>query len=110
MNEMIGQGPTRREVLPTTESGLTPNPYVRSSGPGGLDALPDHDQAELVEAGERGQVGDRECSVGHVEVFQMAGVRTSIIGRPRPLPPHRRASHPVQTHQPATTPSFAKSR
>jgi hypothetical protein len=34
---------------------------------------------------------------------------TSIIGRLRPSPPHRRASHPVQTHQPATTPSSAKS-
>ena len=39
----------------------------------------------------------------------MAGVRTSIIGRPRPLPPHRRASHPVQSHHLATTPSIAKS-
>ncbi|RRR16989.1 hypothetical protein DS079_16735, partial [Brachybacterium paraconglomeratum] len=31
---------------------------------------------------------------GHVEVFQMASVRTSIIGRPRRLSRHRRA-HPV---------------
>ena len=33
-------------------------------------------------------------SVGHVEVFQMAGVRTSILGRPRPLPGDRRAASP----------------
>ncbi|AOP54436.1 hypothetical protein BLSMQ_2730 [Brevibacterium aurantiacum] len=32
--------------------------------------------------------------MGHVEVFQMASVRTSIIGRPRRLSPHRRA-HPA---------------
>ena len=33
----------------------------------------------------------KEGSVRHVEVFQMGGVRTPIIGRPRPLPGHRRA-------------------
>ena len=27
-------------------------------------------------------------SIGHVEVFQMDGVGTPIIGRPRPLPGH----------------------
>ena len=27
-------------------------------------------------------------SIGHVEVFQMDGVGTHIIGRPRPLPSH----------------------
>jgi len=59
--------------------------------------------------GKCGQVRDTECSVGHVEVFRVEGVRTSIIGRPRPSPPHRRATHPDQTHEPATTPSFAKS-
>ncbi|MFK5634732.1 hypothetical protein, partial [Ornithinimicrobium sp. LYQ103] len=31
-------------------------------------------------------------SVGHVEVFRMVGVGTSIFGRPRRLPPDRRAS------------------
>ncbi|MCK6212142.1 hypothetical protein KZX45_16485, partial [Georgenia sp. EYE_87] len=30
-------------------------------------------------------------SVGHVEVFRMGGVRTSIFGRPRPLSGDRRA-------------------
>ena len=35
----------------------------------------------------------------------MAGVRTSIIGRPRPSPPHRRAANLDHAHQPATTPS-----
>ncbi|WP_205754540.1 hypothetical protein, partial [Arthrobacter sp. CAU 1506] len=31
-------------------------------------------------------------SVGHVEVFRMGSVRTSIIGRPRPLSGNRRAN------------------
>jgi len=49
-----------------------------------FQALPDHDQAELVEAAERGQAGARESSsVKHVEVFRVAGVGTSILGRPR---------------------------
>ena len=55
-------------------------------------ALPDHDQAEFVEAAERGQVRARKgSSVKHVEVFRVAGVGTSILGRPRPLHRHRRA-------------------
>ena len=32
-------------------------------------------------------------SVRHVEVFRMGSVRTSILGRPRRLPRHRRAGH-----------------
>jgi len=47
-------------------------------------------QAELVLA-ERNQVRAREGRVRHVAVFQLGGVRTSIIGRPRPLPGRRRA-------------------
>src|SRR6476619_4692895 len=57
-----------------------------------LQSLPDHDEAELVEAAERVQAGSREgSSVKHVEVFRVAGVGTSILGRPRPLHRHRRA-------------------
>ena len=41
-------------------------------------------QVRAAEAGRRG-------SVGHVEVFRMAGVGTSIVGRPRRLPADRRA-------------------
>ena len=58
-----------------------------------LEALADYDEAELVNAGECGQVRVNEGSVEHVEVFPMGGVRTPIIGRPRPLPRHRRADH-----------------
>src|SRR5215212_1985864 len=55
--------------------------------------LADHDQAELIQAAERGQVRAAEGSVRHDEVFQMGGVGTSILGRPRHLPRDRRASH-----------------
>ena len=52
-------------------------------------------EAELVESAEGGQVGAGEAgrrgSVGHVEVFRMGSVRTSILGRPRRLSPDRRA-------------------
>lgn len=41
-------------------------------------------QVKAAEAGRRG-------SVGHVEVFRMDGVGTSIVGRPRRLPADRRA-------------------
>ncbi len=65
-----------------------------------LETLAGHEEAELVEAAEVGQIGDVEpCirarhggSVGHVEVFRMAGVGTSILGRPRRLPGQRRAA------------------
>ena len=61
---------------------------------GGAGDQAGHDQAELVKARERGQVGAREGSVGHVEVFPVGCVRTPIIGRPRPLPRNRRAHSP----------------
>lgn len=59
-----------------------------------LDALAGGCEAEPVQAAEGIEIRGREGSVGHVEVFQMASVRTSIIGRPRRLSPHRRA-HPA---------------
>jgi hypothetical protein len=77
---------------------------TRQDCPARLKALPEHHQAELVEAGKCGQVGGREGSVGHVEVVRAEGVRTSIIGRPRPSAPHRRAATLDHAHEPATTP------
>ena len=61
--------------------------------PFGQEPLTDSDQAEFLQAREGRQIGAVEGSVGHVEVFLMASVRTSIIGRPRRLSRHRRA-HP----------------
>lgn len=67
-----------------------------------LESLSNDFEAEPVEPGEGGQVGaaeaDRRGSVGHVEVFQMASVRTSIFGRPRLLPAQRRADEPTALH------------
>lgn len=66
-------------------------------GPVGVEALSGHLQPELVEAAKSGQVSAGEArptgSVRHVEVFRMVGVRTPIIGRPRPLSRQRRADH-----------------
>ena len=53
--------------------------------------MTDDDEAELVQAGEGGQVRARKGSVRHVEVFQMRCVGTLILGRPRHLPRDRRA-------------------
>ena len=53
-----------------------------------LNALACHFQAQVIQAHERAQVGAIKGSIGHAEVFQMDGVGTPIIGRPRPLPGH----------------------
>ena len=54
----------------------------------GLNVLSCHFQPQAIKARERGQVRVIKGSIGHVEVFQMDGVGTPIIGRPRPLPGH----------------------
>ena len=56
-------------------------------------------------AAELGQVTVVEGSVEHVEVFQMAGVGTSIFERPRPLSRYRRAD----VRGPPATPWIVKS-
>src|SRR5690606_3250870 len=48
------------------------------------DFLTGDGEAVVVEEAERRKIGGGECPVGHVEVFRMASVGTSIIGRPRP--------------------------
>ena len=53
-----------------------------------LNALPRHFQPQAIQARERAQIRAIKDSIGHVEVFQMDGVGTPIIGRPRPLPGH----------------------
>lgn len=57
-----------------------------------LDPLPDSDKPELVETAERSQVRGREGSVGHVEVFRLGSVRTSILEDLDPSPRPRRAT------------------
>lgn len=51
------------------------------------DVLASDLQAEGVEEAEAVQVRGGESRLGHVEVFQMVSVGTSIFGRPRPLSP-----------------------
>jgi hypothetical protein len=65
-----------------------------------LNTLTSHPQPELIEATEHAEIRAREGSVKHVEVFQLDGVRISIIGRPRPSPDDQHAT--------AATPSFRK--
>ena len=54
----------------------------------GLNALTRHLQSQVIQARERAQIRAIKDSIGHVEVFQMDGVGTPIIERPRPLPGH----------------------
>ena len=53
-----------------------------------LNALTRHLQPQAIQAREHAQIRAIKDSIGHVEVFQMDGVGTPIIGRPRPLPSH----------------------
>ena len=62
-------------------------------------ALARHLQAQVIQARERAQIRAIKGSIGHVEVFQMDGVGTPIIERPRPLPGH---DTPNPTHHPYT--------
>ena len=52
------------------------------------NALARHLQPQAIQAREGAQIRAIKDSIGHVEVFQMDGVGTPIIGRPRPLPGH----------------------
>lgn len=104
-----GEGGVRRRrafrFRATTAAAARPTP--RCTGPPRASATcaawrsavgPQHRQARLKWLHRRRQdrlhrvvITDRKSSVEHVEVFQMGGVRTCIIGRPPPSPRHRRA-------------------
>ena len=45
----------------------------------GRQVLPYRLEAELIEAAEQGQIWCKESRLGHVEVFRMGSVRTSIL-------------------------------
>ena len=64
-----------------------------------LNALTRHLQPQVIQARERAQVRAIKGSICHVEVFQMDGVGTPIIERPRPLPGH---DTPNPTHHTLT--------
>ena len=57
-------------------------------GPIASYTLARHLQSQAIQACERAQVRAIKGSIRHVEVFQMDGVGTPIIERPRPLPGH----------------------
>lgn len=102
---LVRQPPGHR-VPRSAFAAALPAPPVGLDDPAGehrpvrLDSLSKDLKAELVEAAERREVRSREGSVKHVEVFLDGCVRTSILGRPRPLPAHRRAD-PSLAHCPA---------
>jgi hypothetical protein len=102
---LVGQPPGHRVPRETFAAAPAASPLVRagrlddSTGqhhPVGLESLPGHFQAQLVEPGERRQISTAEArtrgSVVHVEVFRMGGVRAPILGKPRPSFRQRRAS------------------
>jgi hypothetical protein len=82
--------PSDQGVSWSTFASAAPTPLIRFNDSARenrtvrLEPLPRDFKAELVEAAERGQVRTGEGSVRHVEVFQMGGIRTSILGRPYP--------------------------
>jgi len=86
VRKLAGDAVTRGALL---AAAATPRTVVGDLAgqhrPVGSQALSGHLQPELIEAAERGRIRAPEGSVGHVEVFQLGGVRTPIIGRPRPL-------------------------
>ena len=90
--------PTDHTVARRALAAAAPAPLIRLDHTAGQDcpirlkALPNNREAELIQPAERGQVEAGEGSVRHVEVFQLGGVRTPIIGRPRPLPGDPRAA------------------
>ena len=73
----------------------------------GTDLLAGDGQPEPVDQAERIKIRAVESRLSHVEVFQMGSVRTSIIGGPRPLPPHRRANsrYTLKREEPSNGPS-----
>ena len=57
-----------------------------------FEVLAGDGESELVDQAETINIGDGKSRLGHVEVFQMGSVGTSIFGRPRHLSVHRHAN------------------
>ncbi len=99
MRKPTGDGIPRhalRAAPATPVVAVTVHDAALQHGPIRLEVLPDGFETELLKAAERGQIRGGKGSVGHVEVFRIGGVRTPIIGGPRPLSSYRRA-HPNYT-------------
>ena len=112
---LVRQPPGHR-VTRRTFAAATSTPAVRLDDPARQDrtvrlkTLAHNLETKLIEVGERGQVRAREGSVRHVEVFQMSGVRTFILGRPRRLSPDRRADdrYTLICEEPSNVPAFSR--
>jgi hypothetical protein len=82
-NDHVATAPTApviSSVGPAFQKRLVPGDVLAGAG-----------QIEGVESAECREVRRRESRLGHVEVFRMDGVGTSIIGRPRRLSEQRLA-------------------
>ena len=89
----VRQAPDHRVTRLALASAASTPPVLTSNPPRQycmvcLNALTRHLQPQSIQARERAQIRAIKDSIGHVEVFQMDGVGTPIIGRPRPLPGH----------------------
>lgn len=73
------------------------NPAGQHHTPG-LDELAGDLKTKAIQANESGQIRRGKGSVRHVEVFQMGGVTTPIIGRPQPLPTHQHTTPSSHHH------------
>lgn len=76
----LGPAPTTEHVI------IAGHDATLEHRPAGIQALPDHDETELVQAREGRQIRNIEGSVAHVEVFRVGSVRTSILGDLDPYP------------------------
>lgn len=101
MGQLPGDRVTRGPLAATAPAPLIGfNDLTREDRAVGLEALASDDEAEFVEAAERGEirVGEpgraiADGSVRHTSrSFRMASVGTSILGRPRRLSRDRHAS------------------
>lgn len=99
-NSQHGRSPAQRLVGQPPDHGVTSSAFAaapsapliwfhhaaREDRTIRFTSLSGHAQTEAVESSEGGQVraaeGGRRGSVGHVEVFRMDGVGTSVVGRP----------------------------
>ena len=89
----VSQAPDHRVAYDAFAPTLSAAPVLThylagQDGPIASYTLTHHFQSQAIQAREGAQVREIKGSIGHVEVFQMDGVGTPIIGRPRPLPGH----------------------
>ena len=85
MSERFVRESARHSVAYHALAPAVPTPPVRLNDSALDDSairrqmLPDSVKSELIEPAERGQIGRDESRLGHVEVFRMGSVRTSIL-------------------------------